>query len=180
MNPAGWADAPPTGVDSEVAAAGLRRDHYEVVLASGEAAAAAAERARRAVLAYRIFPPASVVAALPGMTVTPGSVVVIGVRLGPLGVIAAARVLTVFDRDRDGVRRTGFSYVTLAGHPLRGAETFAVVEDRPAAVARFEMDAVSRPDHWLTTLGAPITRLIQRTMSRAALDRMRTLAMHDA
>jgi len=91
-------------------------------------------------------------------------------------VIAAVRVLTVFDREHDGVRRTGFSYVTLAGHPARGAMTFAVIEDRPVAAARFEMDVISQPGQWLTRVAAPLTRRRQQAATTAALRRMVTLA----
>ena len=176
MNPARWEAAPPTGVPPDAAPTAWRRDHYETVLAAGPDWAAAAERARAAVLAYRIFPPETLIAALPDLTVRPGATIVQGFRLGPLGIIAAVRVLTVFDRERDGPRRTGFSYVTLAGHPERGAMTFAVVEDGPAGVVRFEMDALSQPGHWLTRLGAPFARRLQRTTSEAALDRLRRVA----
>jgi uncharacterized protein (UPF0548 family) len=174
MNPARWEAAPPTGAPADAASAAWRRDHYETVLAVGPERVAAAERARAAVLAYRIFPPETLIAALPDLTARPGATIVQGFRLGPLGLIAAVRVLTVFDRERDGLRRTGFSYVTLAGHPERGAMTFAVVED--ADVARFEMDAISRPGHWLTRLGAPLARRLQRATSEAALDRLRRVA----
>jgi uncharacterized protein (UPF0548 family) len=176
MNPARWQTAAPTAVPTDDPAGGWRRDHDEATLAAGPARAAAAERARAALLAYRVFPPSLLVAAMPGLTVEPGATIVQGFRLGPLGVIAAARVLTVFDRDREGVRRTGFSYVTLAGHPERGAITLAIVEDERAEVVRFEIDSISRPGHWLTRLGAPLARRIQRAAIRGALDRMTAVA----
>jgi uncharacterized protein (UPF0548 family) len=116
------------------------------------------------------------IAALPAMTVRPGDTIVQGIRIGPLGLIAAVRVLTVFDRDHGHERHTGFSYVTLAGHPARGAITFAIVDDRHGAEARFEIDSFSQPGHWLTRLGAPVARRAQRAASEAALQQMVVLA----
>jgi uncharacterized protein (UPF0548 family) len=128
------------------------------------------------VLAYRIFPPARLIAAMPGMVVEPGATIVQGIRVGPLGLIAAVRVVNVFDRERDGVRRAGFSYITLDGHPERGAMTFAVVDDSVADEARFEMDVISQPGHWLARVGMPVTRRLQRAATRSALDRMVAVA----
>jgi uncharacterized protein (UPF0548 family) len=179
MNPARWANAAPTGGDAGAGPAGWQRDQYTTVLARGPARAAAVERALAAVLAYRIFPPERLVAALPGMRVEPGATIVQGFRLGPIGLIAAVRVVNVFDRERDGVRRAGFSYQTLAGHPARGAMTVAVVDDATADEARLELDVVSRPDGWLARLGAPVARRVQRSLTRAALARVVALANAD-
>jgi uncharacterized protein (UPF0548 family) len=176
MNPARWADVQPASVEPDAAPGRWARDHYAVTLATGDARPAAAARARAAVLAYRIFPPDRLIAAMPGMTVAPGITIVQGIRLGVVGLIAAVRVVNVFDRERDGVRRTGFSYVTLAGHPERGAETFAVVDDSQRDETRFEIDAISQPGHWLARLGAPFARRVQQAATRAALDRMVALA----
>lgn len=172
MNPARWSHQPASVIDTAAQPDGWWRDQYDVLLTSGPGCAVAAERARAAVLAYRIFPPERLIAALPGMTVAPGAVVVQGIRLGPLGLITAVRVMTVFDRERDGQRRTGFSYVTLAGHPERGMMTCAVVEDARAGTLRFEIDALSRPGHWLTRLTAPLARRLQQASARAALAHM--------
>lgn len=176
MNPARWEGRPAAAIDVDRAPHGWRRDHFRTTLATGSARRAAAESARAALLAYRIFPPALLIAAMPGLTVTPRAVIVQGFRLGPVGLIAAVRVVTVFDRDRAGSRRTGFSYVTLAGHPERGAITFAVIDDERADVARFEIDAISRPGHWLSRLGAPLARRLQRDGLRAAIHHVRQQA----
>jgi uncharacterized protein (UPF0548 family) len=176
MNPARWAGVAAHKIEADGASGRWQRDHYEAIVATGPARAAVAERARAAVLAYRIFPPERLIAAMPGMTVAPGAIIVQGIRLGPVGMIAAVQVATVFDRERDGIRRTGFSYITLAGHPERGASTFAVIDDSQAEVIRFEIDVISHPGHWLTRLSRPVARYVQRTATRAALDRLVTLA----
>jgi uncharacterized protein (UPF0548 family) len=151
-------------------------DRDEIVLATGPERAVVAERARQLVLAYRIFPPTILTPALPAMTVRPSDTIVQGITLGPLGLIAAIRVTTVFDRERDGIRRTGFSYVTLGGHPERGALTSAVVDNSHTATVTFEIDSISRPGHWLIRLGRPIARRVQRASIQAALARVAALA----
>jgi uncharacterized protein (UPF0548 family) len=176
MNPARWTDRPAIVIDSDSRPRRWRRDHYHTTLATGAARTVVAERARAAVLAYRIFPPELMIAALPDMTVAPDQVIVQGFRLGLVGVIAATRVATVFDRRRSGSRRTGFSYLTLAGHPVHGAMTFAVIEDDRAEVARFEIDTVSQPGHWLTRLTPSLVRRQQQMAARAAIAHVRRLA----
>lgn len=176
MNPARWVNAAPTAVDPAASPGVWARDHYEAILASGPRRSAAVERVLAALMAYRIFPPGRLIAALPAEGVSPGATITQGIRLGPLGLIAAVRVVTVFDRQRDGLRRAGFSYVTLAGHPERGAMTFAVVDDEAAALARVEMDVISQPGHWLARLGTPLSRRLQRATTEAALAHLVALA----
>ena len=166
MNPARWTAILPATVDATSGS----RDHYATVLATGPERERVARAARHLVLAYRIFPRDVLEPAMPNMTVQPGDTIVQGLRFGPIGMIAAVRVTTVFDRERDGIRRVGFSYVTLEGHPARGGMTFAVVDDPAAGSLTFEMDAISQPGHWLTRLGRPFARRAQRRSSQTALE----------
>ena len=57
--------------------------------------------------------------------------------------------------------RCGFTYRTLAGHPEQGTETFALTFGADGTVT-FAVTAVSRPGTWLTVLGLPVMRLVQR------------------
>lgn len=176
MNPGRWSAVASAALEPDSDDGAWNRDHYEAVLSAGSSRAGAADRVREAVLAYRIFPPERLIAALPTMIVRPGDTIVQGIRLGPLGIIAAVRVTTVFDRERDGIRRTGLSYVTLEGHPERGAMTCAVVEELATQTARIEIDTLSRPGHWLTRLAGPFARRAQQGATRAALTRLVALA----
>lgn len=86
-----------------------------------------------------------------------GAVVVVGLRLGPLRVVAPCRVVAVVDEP--DVR--GFAYGTLPGHPERGEERFTVtLEDDGRVVLRIV--AFSRPATWWARAGAPIAVRIQR------------------
>lgn len=176
MNPGRWTDRPAAGVPPDAGADRWQRDQYTALLATGTGAAAAAERARAAVLAYQLFPPDHLIAAMPSLRVAPESIIVQGFRLGPLGLIAAIKVLTVFDRSQATRRRTGFSAVTVAGHPARGAITIAIVEETARQQVHVEIDSISQPGHWLARLAAPVTRALQRRSNQAILGHLQALA----
>ena len=57
-----------------------------------------------------------------GVTVVPGTTVLIVLALGPVCVIAPNRIVAVVDEPR----RYAFAYGTLPGHPERGEESFTV------------------------------------------------------
>lgn len=76
-----------------------------------------------------------------------------------LGVLPApCRVIYVLD-DPD---RRGFAYGTLAGHPESGEELFSVRYDPQSDTVYAEVLAFSRAATWLSKLGGPVTRVIQR------------------
>jgi uncharacterized protein (UPF0548 family) len=62
-------------------------------------------------------------------------------------------------------RQFGFAYGTLPGHVESGEERFMVEWDEDDAVW-YDLRAVSRPRHWVTRLGYPLTRLQQRRFAR--------------
>lgn len=85
------------------------------------------------------------------------------VRLGP--VPAPCRVVYVLDEPD----RRGFAYGTLAGHPESGEELFSVRYDRATDTVHAEVAAFSRPATWWSRLGGPVTRLLQRVVTRRYL-----------
>lgn len=86
-----------------------------------------------------------------------GTTVLQLLRLGPLWATAACRVVyRISEPDR-----AGYAYGTLSRHPVRGEEAFLVERDA-AGVVRVRILAFSRPRHWLTRLGGPVGRLVQR------------------
>lgn len=85
------------------------------------------------------------------------------VRLGP--VPAPCRVVYVLDEPD----RRGFAYGTLAGHPETGEELFSVRHDRATDTVHAEVVAFSRPATWWSRLGGPVTRLLQRVVTRRYL-----------
>ena len=70
-----------------------------------------------------------------------------------------------------GADRIGFGYGTLAGHPFRGEEAFAVERD-DAGDLWFVATAYSVPDRWWVRLAGPLTvvgqRLYLRVLARGA------------
>ncbi|TVX95843.1 DUF1990 domain-containing protein [Mycolicibacterium porcinum] len=85
------------------------------------------------------------------------------VRLGP--VPAPCRVVYVLDE----ADRRGFAYGTLAGHPESGEELFSVRYDPATDEVHAEVVAFSRPATWWSRLGGPLTRLLQRVVTRRYL-----------
>jgi uncharacterized protein (UPF0548 family) len=86
-----------------------------------------------------------------------GTVAVLRLGRGALGVNAPVRVIYRVDEER----RKGFAYGTLPGHPESGEEAF-VVELREDEQVTFTISAFSRPASRLARLGGPLTRIIQR------------------
>jgi len=113
--------------------------------------------AREALFAWRLHENAGLEVAASG-PVAPEAVVRLGLRLGPLRVAAACRVVRVVDEPG----HVGFAYGTLPGHPERGEESFEVIERDDGLVVRIV--AFSRPARLHSRLGAPITRLVQDRM----------------
>ncbi len=93
-----------------------------------------------------------------------GATVVQAIRLGPVWVRAACRV--VYRAESED--RAGFAYGSLSEHPVRGEEAFLVERDA-AGVVRARIVVFSRPNHWLTRLGGPITALVQARAARTYL-----------
>ena len=131
---------------------------------------AAFESARRAVLAFRVYPE-TLLRARVGTAdgnVAPGATIVQRVRIGPASLEAGCRVLDVWDRPD----AAGFRYVTLRGHPECGIATFAV--ERSDRAARFVIASDSQPERWLKLIGrAAQARRLQRRAVAGALARMR-------
>jgi uncharacterized protein (UPF0548 family) len=85
-----------------------------------------------------------------------GTEVVMGVRYGPVRLLAPARVVLVLDEPD----RRGFAYGTLPGHPECGEELFVV--ERDGSATWLVIRAFSRPGRWYTRLAGPVGRLLQR------------------
>lgn len=113
----------------------------------------------------------------PSQSIRVGEVVAVLFRAGPLWSLNPCRIVYVIDNNRptDTVHRFGFAYGTLPGHLECGEERFAVSWDRADDSVRYELLAISRPDHTLTKLGYPYARFVQ-----ARFRRLSSLAMQGA
>lgn len=106
-----------------------------------------------------------------GATITPsgarpvlGETVVQCIRLGPLWVLAACRVVWRVDE----ADRVGFAYGSLSAHPVRGEEAFVVSRD-PAGVVRVRITVFSRAGTWPTRLAGPVGWWLQKRTARRYL-----------
>jgi uncharacterized protein (UPF0548 family) len=144
-----------------------------VRVAESETTTTAFERVRRRLLDYDIFPPSLV-----GHLITPdgpiarGSTIVQRIGVGVIFVESATRVVDVWDTvaPSDGSRRAGFAYVTLQGHPERGVATFEVHQDGDGVFV--VLTARSVPGTLLTGVASPLMRVLQRAITRRAVERL--------
>ena len=135
-------------------------------------------RAAAAALAYQSFPAEMLVGLREREPVHVGETVRARYRLLPfLHIVFAARVIDVFDGERDGVHRTGFTYRTLAGHPECGVETFAIEKELATGRVRAVVFAHSRCATTLSWLLRPMCRRLQLAAGRAAAANLRTVAL---
>ncbi len=89
--------------------------------------------------------------------------------IGPAAIRIPCRVAYVVDEP--GQR--GFAYGTLPGHPESGEERFVLKQHRDGTIT-IEITAFSRPASRLASLGGPVARRVQQTMTTRylrALDR---------
>jgi uncharacterized protein (UPF0548 family) len=104
----------------------------------------------------------------PDVKPEPGAVVGILAHGGGLWSVSCARVLSTL-RESGAVERHGFTYGTLPGHAASGEERFSIewqreADDRVCYCVR----AFSRPGHWLTWVGRPVLRSLQRRFQGAS------------
>lgn len=107
-----------------------------------------------------------------------GGTVVVGFGMGNFRLQAPCRVVWVEEpenTDDDGIRRAGFGYGTLPGHPESGEESFTAVLAADGSVF-FELHAYSRHANWFYRLGAPVARCCQELVTRRYLAAARRLA----
>ena len=83
----------------------------------------------------------------------------------------ACRIVYVLD-DTAPRQRVGFAYGTLPAHVECGEERFSVERDVEDHVW-YDVRAFSRPRHWLTRLGYPLARRLQRRFVSASQAAMR-------
>jgi uncharacterized protein (UPF0548 family) len=101
----------------------------------------------------------------PHTQVKEGVLVATLARVFGLWAVNVCRIVSVVEADGPVVR-FGLAYGTLAGHVERGEERFLVEWNRTDDCVSYEIRAVSRPGSWLTWLGYPLTRRLQRRFGR--------------
>jgi uncharacterized protein (UPF0548 family) len=141
--------------------AGFRHDRYEVRLGQGSGVF------ERAVQALRRLQPqrgAGVEVVPRDAWVDDQETVVLLLRAAGLWAPAPCRVVYVINE----ADRFGFAYGTLPGHPEMGEVAFAVSRD-PVGEIDFRVTSFSRTVDPLARLGVPVTRWIQKRVTRRYL-----------
>lgn len=134
-------------------------------------------QAAAAVMRYEAFPPTELRTMVERTPVEVGDTLRGRYRLLPgVDVMFAARVVDVFDTMEDGVQKKGFTYQTLAGHPIHGAETFCVEKNLATGEVLVRIAARSCAATWLCSLARPIVRRLQLRAGRRGVEHLEEVA----
>jgi uncharacterized protein (UPF0548 family) len=142
---------------------GYAVDHNRVCLGHGDVIL---ERARRALMEWKMFDLGWVELIHPSSPVTSGQTVLILAHTWNLYSLSASRVLAMIDSDDGEARHWGFCYGTLQHHVERGEERFTVEYHRADHSVWYDILAFSRPQHPLARLAYPLSRAAQRRFAR--------------
>ncbi|MCZ6597948.1 MAG: DUF1990 family protein [Planctomycetota bacterium] len=132
-----------------------------------------------AIFRFDVFSPKRIEGVTPRSPLEEGDVVGVAYRVLPgLRLFFASRITHTFDEATDGLRRTGFTYRTLDGHPEEGEETFAVEKHLETGRLTVRLSSWSRPGLGPTRLPlAPrLMRKLQVRECEAALDHLASIA----
>lgn len=108
----------------------------------------------------------------PDTSLTPGSTVAILGHAFGLWSLNACRIIYVIKEDGE-IEKFGFAYGTLPDHLARGEERFLVEWHRQDDSVWYDILAFSRPNQFLSRLGHPIVRRLQKRFARGSLAAMR-------
>lgn len=105
----------------------------------------------------------------PDTAIVPNQTVAILARACGLWMLNACRIIYVVEEPR----RFGFAYGTLPGHVETGEERFTVEWNSVDDSVVYDILAFSRPNHFLTRIAYPLTRVMQRRFSRDSVSAMK-------
>ena len=137
-------------------------DHTRIRLGTGEKVFAAAKTALESWQQFRL---GWLEAGPEDMPIQEGQVVAILARSIGLWWLNACRIVAVVNEEGP-VLRFGFAYGTLPDHAGSGEERFLVECDQADDSVWYDIRAFSRPRHFLTKLGYPWMRRIQKRFGR--------------
>jgi len=101
----------------------------------------------------------------PATPIRPGEVLAVAGRVFCVWWLNACRIVSVVD-ETGPISKFGFAYGTLPGHVESGEERFRVEWDRGDDAVWYDILAFSRPNVFLTRLGYPYMRRVQRRFGR--------------
>lgn len=141
-------------------------DHNQICLGKGRATF---ERAIAAIRKWHQFDLGWVEAATPETPITADSIVCLLVSFTPVRMVFACRIVYAIDsgiHDESPIKKFGFGYGTLAGHPESGEERFLIEWHDEDDSVWYDILAFSRPGTLLTRIGYPFARSMQRRFAR--------------
>jgi uncharacterized protein (UPF0548 family) len=150
------------GATAAVPPAGYVVDRTRIKLGEGEETFT---RAKDALGRWDHFHLGWVKAGSPALKIQAGEVVAVVARTGGLWWLNACRIVYVVD-ESGPIRRYGFAYGTLPDHAGTGEERFLVEWDRASGEVWYDILAFSRPHLFLTRLGYPYMRRLQKRFGR--------------
>ena len=153
-------------------------DHNRVNLGSGSAVF---ERAVAALKKWRQFDLGWVEVWNTDCAIEKDAAVVLLVPLTPLWIIFSCRIVYVIDEtdttvENTSVKKFGFAYGTMTGHPEAGEERFTIEWHQKDDSVWYDILAVSRPGLPIVKLGMPFARLLQKRFARDSMQAMARIA----
>ena len=109
--------------------------------------------------------------ASPYPAIMPGELVAVEVHTGFVWSVNFSRITEVVDTRS----HFGFLYTTTSLHVEEGQERFVLEYDSVSGCVSYEIEAVSRPRHFLARIAYPFSRAMQQRFARDSHDRMRRL-----
>lgn len=151
-------------------------DHSRVRLGSGEETF---ERAKQALRNGKMFDLGWLEMTIQKNRIAVDSIMVMRVRVLGTWFMTAARVVYMLDSGDDTSARFGFAYGTLPAHVERGEERFTVEWCHEDDTVWFDILAFSRPNKWITRIGYPYVRRLQKRFGRdSKLAMQRAVGLH--
>jgi uncharacterized protein (UPF0548 family) len=152
----------PVGATAEIPPAGYVVDRTRVKLGEGESVFLTAKAALQCWEQFRL----GWVEAWPADTpIQAGEVVAVMGRAFGTWWLNCCRIVYVVD-ESGPIAKFGFAYGTLPGHVESGEERFLVEWDRSDNSVSYHILAFSKPNHFMTRIGYPIVRLLQKRFGR--------------
>lgn len=145
--------------------AGYTVDRNRILLGAGDDVWA---RAKAAIGAWKMFDIGWARAVPADTPIEVGRDVAVVVSHFGIYSLNAARIVYVLDDDE----RFGFAYGTLEDHGESGEELFLVDRNAETGEVHYSLLAFSRPGHFLTYLGYPAARYLQKEFAKASMAAM--------
>jgi uncharacterized protein (UPF0548 family) len=164
------------GATASVPPQGYVVDHTRIKLGVGEEVFT---RAKAALQRWEQFRLGWIEAWSPKATIESGDVVAVVARQLGLWWLNACRVVYVVD-EPGPLSRYGFAYGTLPDHAGAGEERFLVEWDRASGEVWYDILAFSRPHLFLTRLGYPYMRWVQKRFGRGSAAAMLRAVVNEA